>query len=153
MIRKDNLFPYFLIVVAIIVAVMQIIISSQRQLTSLENTLLQLFSLLSGLIGSYFLGKYSSTESAKEIIKPHARSAFRRLMSLYASLSRVAIEISNSKEYQSKEITLERMEVIVIEQLATADDALEDWKDLVPDEIEELSSKLKSLKHMENSSE
>ena len=35
-----------------------------------------------------------------------------------------------------------KIEVIVIEQLATADDALEDWRDIVPEEVDELSRKL-----------
>lgn len=142
--KQTTAFAITLIILAIMVAIIQIFISSQRQLSSLENTLLQIFSLLLSFIGSYLIGKHSATDAAKEIIKPHARSAFRRLMSLYTSLSRVAIEIARSKEHQSKEITLERMEVIVIEQLATADDALEDWRDIIPEETDELIKKIKN---------
>lgn len=134
--------PLLLIVVAFLVAGYSIHISAERTLTSLESTLLQAFSLVSGLIGSFYFGKRSATDAAKEIIKPHARSAFRRLISLYESLSRVAYEIQNSKQNQSTEITIAKMEAIVVEQIATADDALEDWRDLVPEEVEELRSKL-----------
>ena len=58
-----------------------IYISSARSLTSLENTLLQFFALLFGLVGSYFIGKNSAKDAAYEIIKPHAKSVFRRLIS------------------------------------------------------------------------
>ena len=34
--------------------------------------------------------------------------------------------------------SMAKLEAIVIEQLATADDALEDWNDIVPDEVSEL---------------
>ena len=36
-------------------------------------------------------------------------------------------------------MALARLEAIVIEQLATADDALEDWRDIVPEDVEELT--------------
>lgn len=142
MIKQDKLISLLLIIIAFAVAGFSIYIASQRTLTSLESTLLQAFSLSIGLIGSFYFGKYSAIDAAKNIIKPHARSAFRRLISLYESLSRVGIEIQNSKNNQSQSETITKMEAIVIEQLATADDALEDWRDIVPDEVEELRIKL-----------
>lgn len=134
--------PLLLITVAFLVSGISVFIASQRPLTSLENTLLQAFSLAFGIIGSFYFGKQSATDAAKQIIKPHARSAFRRLISLYESLSRVGAEIENSKNSQYEAITIAKLEAIVVEQLATADDALEDWRDIVPEEVEELRSKL-----------
>jgi len=140
--KGEHWLPALLIAVAFIIAAFSIYIATQRTLTSLESTLLQAFSLACGLIGSFYFGKQSAAEAAKEIIKPHARSAFRRLISLYESLSRVGAEIEGSKGNQSESITIAKMEAIVVEQLATADDALEDWRDIVPEEVEELRSKL-----------
>ena len=142
--KNEKWLPIFLVVVAFIIAGYSIFISSQRTLTSLEETLLQAFMLVSGLVGSFYLGKQSAADAAKQIIKPHARSAFRRLISLYESLSRVGVEIGNSKETQSEALTIAKMEAIIVEQLATADDALEDWRDIVPEEVEELRNKLKT---------
>lgn len=140
--KIEQWLPFLLILVAFAIAGFSIFIANQRSLTSLENTLLQAFSLAFGLIGSFYFGKQSTKDAAKEIIKPHARSAFRRLISLYESLSRVGIEIEKSKESQSETITIAKMEAIIVEQLATADDALEDWRDIVPEEVEELRSAL-----------
>lgn len=140
--KQEKWIPLFLICVAFVVAGFSIYIATQRTLTSLENTLLQAFSLIAGLIGSFYFGKQSAVDAARDIIKPHARSAFRRLISLYESLSRVGVEIENSKSNQSELVTIAKLEAIVIEQLATADDALEDWRDIVPDEVEELRKKL-----------
>ena len=133
--------------ITIVFIVLSIYISSQRPLSSLENTLLQFFSLLFGTIASFLVGKQSADKMAREIIKPHARSAFRRLMALYGSLSRAAAEIekSNSPENpQSEAITLAKLEAIVIEQLATADHALEDWRDIIPEEVQQLTERLTS---------
>ncbi len=140
--NNEKWLPLLLIIVAFIVTGFSIYIATQRTLTSLENTLLQAFSLISGLVGSFYFGKQSAADAAKQILKPHARSAFRRLISLFESLSRVAVEIANSKENQSETITIAKMEAIVVEQLATADDALEDWRDIVPEEVDELRRKL-----------
>ena len=66
------------------------------------------------------------------------------MMSLYRSSSRVALEIESSRsrgDNNNGEMALARLEAIVIEQLATADDALEDWSDLVPEEVAELRAK------------
>jgi hypothetical protein len=92
----------FLVMISTIISVASIYISSQRDLTSLENTLFQLIILAIGLLGSYVIGRESTKESAKELIKPHARSAFRRLLSLYSSLSRLAGLIKDSK-HKAKE--------------------------------------------------
>ena len=88
-------------------------------------------------------------EAAKEIIKPHARSAFRRLLSLYQSLSRVATTIESSQNFESpveNQVTLAKLETIVVEQLASADDAIEEWKDIVPEDVEELDRRFSSDK-------
>lgn len=142
--KNEKWLPLLLMIIAFVVAGFSVYIATQRTLTGLENTLLQAFSLVSGLIGSFYFGKQSSIDTAKQIMKPHARSAFRRLISLYESLSRVAFEIESSKLNGDEAITIAKMEAIVIEQLATADDALEDWRDIVPEDVDELRSKLKT---------
>lgn len=112
---------------------------TQRTLTGLESVLLQLFILASGLIGSFIFGKQSAEKAAKEMIKPHARSAFRRLISLYRGLSRIATVIANNSSSDSEtEFTIAKIEEIVISQISTADDALKDWEDVVPEDVKEL---------------
>jgi hypothetical protein len=138
---NDKAIPIIFIFAALCMLGLSIYVASQRDLTSLENTLLQVISLASGVFGSFQFGKQSAREAAKDMIKPHARSAFRRLVSLYESLSRVAYEINNSNQLASPEITIAKLEAIVAEQIATADDALEDWSDIVPEEVAELKER------------
>lgn len=145
----ERWFPALLLVVSFVVSAFTVYIATQRTLTNLEGALLQGFGLVVGLVGSFFFGRQSAKDAAREIIKPHARSAFRRLMSLYESLSRVGVEIENSRGPRggkNGEIVLARLEAIVIEQLATADHALEDWSDIVPEDVAELRTKLETRK-------
>lgn len=141
----ERLVPILLIFIGLSVSGASIYVSSERALTNLENSLLQAFALVFGLVGSFIFGKHSARDAAREIIKPHARSAFRRLISLYESLSRVGAEIEHSKIESNKQadaVVLAKLEAIVVEQLATADDALEDWADIVPEEVSELRNRL-----------
>jgi hypothetical protein len=150
MIKQKQLSSLLLIFVAFVVMGISTYVATQRELSGLENVLLQTFSLIFGLVGSYYFGKQSTNDAAKEIIKPHARSAFRRLLSLYKSLHRVAVEIENSKNSnapQYESVTLAKLEAIIIEQLATADDALEDWRDIVPEEVTELIERLTTSRY------
>ncbi len=141
--------PYFLILISLVIAVSFAYVATTRALTYQESIFLQSFSLLAGLGGSFIFGRQSAREAAREIIKPHARSAFRRLLSLYQSLSRVATTIESSQNFESpveNQVTLAKLETIVVEQLASADDAIEEWKDIVPEDVEELDRRFSSDK-------
>jgi hypothetical protein len=121
-------------------------IAATRDLSSLESVLLQIILLAIGSSISFFAGHRSAREAAEAIIKPHARSAFRRLLSLYRSLSRAANAIESSQSSESDgdyQVVLARLEEIVAYQLMTADDALEDWNDIVPEDVKELEQKLR----------
>ena len=136
----ERIAPLLLIAISVIVAGLFAYVATSRTLTGLESVLLQSFSLLAGLGGSFIFGRHSARAAAREIIKPHARSAFRRLRSLYQSLSRVVTTIESSQSVESPEypVVIAKIEAIVIEQIATADDALEDWRDIVPEDVKEL---------------
>jgi hypothetical protein len=136
-----------LVFVALGISAFVVYITTQRTLSSVEGILWQVFVLTAGLSGSFTFGRQSAEKTAREIIKPHARSAFRRLVSLYESLSRASSEIRSLNDSASPEdyrVTFAKLDAIVIEQLTAADDALEDWRDIVPEDVEELKQKLES---------
>ena len=137
----ERIGPVLLLLFSIGVSVILAYTATTRTLSGLESTLWQIFVFSAGLAGSFIFGRQSAREAAREMIKPHARSAFRRLLSLYHSLSRAATAIEASQRSESHEdaqMALAKLEVIVVEQLAVTDDALEDWRDIVPEDVEEL---------------
>ena len=120
-------------------------VANVRSYTNLESYFLQISVALVGIAASFHSGRLSVREAGREIIRPHARSAFRSLVSLYRSISEVGriIELSrNSESLDSYKVILAELKGIVFWQLVTADDALEDWKDIVPEEVQELDRKL-----------
>src|SRR5579872_2881629 len=95
--KKSPLISVILIAISIATSAFCVFISSGRPLSPLEGTLLQAFSLLAGLAGSYLFGLSSAKAAAKDMITPHARSSFRRVWSLYMSLSRLASAIDQAR--------------------------------------------------------
>ena len=133
--------PIFLVLVSLGIAGFFGYVATTRKLTNLEGFIWQFLSLFIGLIGSFLFGRQSAKEAAREIIRPHARSAFRRLLSLYGGISQVARILDSSEQAESLDdykLLLARLEGNVFWQLATADNALEDWRDIVPEDIDEL---------------
>ena len=136
-----------LIVMAIMIMILFAYISTQRTLTGIEASILQIVALLASLGGSYIFGRSASKESIKEKIGMQARAAFRRLISLYGSISRVAIIIESKEHDDDSKLNIIR--AIVDEQIETVDDALEDWRDLVPESVEEMKEKLRNSRRRE----
>jgi len=123
--------------------------SGSVRLTDLENALFQVISLGIGILGSFLLGGATAKENAMNIVRPHAKSAFRRVLSLYASLFRLRgtmDSIMRDLDGNPEAMTaLERLKDVVTEQIETSAHTLEDWEDLVPEEVAKIKEKLSAL--------
>lgn len=113
-----------------------------RTTTPLENALFQILMLGTGLLGSYHFGKNSARDGASEIVKLHARPAFRRVTALYNSLYRLSSLIEDLKQ-DKPDSRLDLLQALVSEHIATGQDAMEDWRDLVPEEVAKIERRSK----------
>lgn len=106
---------------------------------------LQLLGIAAGLVGTAWGARVSARDSGREYIKAHARPAFRQLVILYQSISEVARIIEsaeNAMDIHEYDIILSELRGIVFGQLNTADSALEQWHDIVPEDVEELYKRI-----------
>ena len=133
----QNWFPFVLLAICILAASTVIGLTVFRDLTTFEIGLFQLLVLVTGLVGSYVFGRNSARAGAAEVIKPHARAAFRRVTALYDSLYRLSYRIEELKE-ENPDSRLDLIQALVHEQIATGQDAMEDWRDIVPEEVEQI---------------
>lgn len=121
-------------------------VSLKRELGPFEIVILQFFVLGLGMYGSFTFGK----QSQHSVSKSHARSAFRRVWALYQSLSQILAEIERDrkKKQNSQELVqaLDKVGSLLSAQLLTADVALEDWRDIVPEEVSEIEENLEENK-------
>ena len=138
-------------IVAILVAacgalvILVVVVSSKRPLTPLESTLLQVVILATGVSATYLFSQRSAKEAAEQIVKPHARSAFRRVQNLYSGLFYLKGVINRHHEIpteRSASQVVDVIEAIVDQQVNTVADAMEDWRDIVPEEVADLKRQL-----------
>ena len=117
-------------------------LATTRTLTSAEAVLLQLLSVVPGILASYVITQWYELSRRPQA----ARSAFRRLKSLYNGLSRIG-HIIESDDSGGK---LARIKEVTYIMLRTADDAIEDWRDLDPESVAELKSEVAAKRSHEH---
>ena len=133
---KDKL-HFLLLGIFLAAAVGFVILNFFRSVSPVENALFQILISATGLLGSYLFGKSSARAGALDVVRPHARAAFRRVTTLYNGLYRLSIRIEELKE-RGPDDRLDLVQALVDEQIATGQDAIEDWRDIVPAEVEEI---------------
>jgi hypothetical protein len=122
-------------------AVVTVIVGVHTPPNPLATALLQAGTLIAGVAAAYIFAKDSVRRAATELVRPHARSAFRRQRGLYQGLGRLIDEIDTQLSSKNDGEGLKIIRAMIIEQLGMSGDALEDWRDLVPDEVEKLELK------------
>ena len=130
-------YHFLLLSVGLIFACIFVVLTLFRNLTTFEVALSQLVVLSTGLLGSYIFGRNAARAGALDVIKPHARAAFRRVTALYKSLYLLSDRIEEMKE-EKYDHRLDLIQALVNEQITTGQDAMEDWRDIVPEEVEEI---------------
>ena len=122
---------------AITLAVVMIVVSAFRPLSTLELVLWQVVSLALGLYGSYRFGQNAARDAARDIIRPHARSAIRRALSWQYSLQRLSRRIQDFQA-DSQDQRLDVIQAIIHEQIPTGSSVIEDWRDIAPGDVDEV---------------
>lgn len=124
-----------LVGVSLVMATVFVFVASNRELSTLELVVFQAMTLFLSLVGSFLGGRQFADASAEQSLRLHAKSAFRRVFHLYRGLGRVAAYVAEREETDAQMI-LRVIEAVVKEQIDTAGDALEDWREIVPQDAE-----------------
>ena len=114
-----------------------IVLSSIRPLHPSVQYVFQAITLVAALLGSYRFGRNTAKEAAYDVIRPHARAALRRILTLRDSLFRLSIRIEDYKIDQY-DVRLDVIQAIIDEQIPTGGSAVEDWRDIVPEDVDEI---------------
>ena len=134
---------------SLVAAIAMVVLTLYKHPTAFEAGLLQIFILLTGLWGSYILGKKSALDAARDLIRPHARSAFRRVLALYASLRRLS-ETIQTMNTNGDDLRLNQLQALVDEQIWTGQDAMEDWRDIIPEDVAEIEGRSSERRNAES---
>lgn len=128
-----------LIAAAFMIAVWVVFVASSRQLTPLESALFQILALAAGISGSFIFGRIAAMKASRDIIRPHARAAFRRVLFLRRSLIRLSVRIETMQD-ERYDHRLDLIHAVVNEQADVSQDALDDWRDVIPHGIADMGN-------------
>ena len=128
------------ILVGLVFAGFMVSIAAQRELKPLEALLFQfiilLVSLGGGLVGSYKFGQNAAAN------RQYARSALRSVMVLFRSLERLHQAIEQLKINDSTGERFGSWQLHVETQMDIAYSVINDWRDLIPEEFEDVGENL-----------
>jgi hypothetical protein len=114
-----------------------------------ENGLYQFIFLAIGVAASFLAGRQSARVSAADVLRPHAKAAVRRLTNLASGIQGFGVGLNTERQYIEQQAAdnggmvplaavtqAHEMLFIQIElQIQTATDAMEDWREFVPEEV------------------
>ena len=148
MLNKVNLiFSIVLLILGFFTAIGFVWIASLRELTDFENILFQAITFFLSIIGALGIGNEASKKNAEVLIKQSARPAFRRSLGLYQGISQIANLIAKYSEPNShdeeKPRVIGNIEVLIEDLIRSAGYSLEDWRDIIPEDVEELEKNLR----------
>ena len=141
---RMNWLILILAVACVAFVILVVVVSSGRPLTSVEAVFIQLVILGTGLSASYLFSQKSAKVTAEQLVKPHARSAFRRVKSLYSGLfyMKRLIDLHRGGNPEVASQVVEVIEAVLDQQVNAVADAMEDWRDLDPEEVERLERQI-----------
>ena len=137
---QDKILAGILIVFTLVMVGVILKTATERELSSQEAIFMQALSFLGALGSSYLFSRQGAEKLAREMFAPHARSAFRRIVALYRGVSHMVQIVDSEDDNRVKDDNsrLLAIRTIALEQIQTANDALEDWREIVPEAVEEL---------------
>lgn len=134
-----------------------IYLTSREDVTNLDNGLLEFIFFFAGVVLSYVFGRQSIAAEAAASVRRDGRKAVRRIVNLARGLQDVATTLSETALHLEGEetadgkivaadvqYTLKMLRSHVDVQLRTVADAIEDWRDIVPEEVEELERRARA---------
>lgn len=148
------------VVGACLVAAVTVWVQTRRPPNTLAAALLQGGTLIFTIYASYVFGKVSARRAADDLNRSRAKSPFRRMQTLYRAMERQRQSIEEVRHhlarlqlgdgnarvlFDSVDFALTHLDRIVVEHIATGEDALSDWRDVAPDEVAEIERRALQL--------
>ena len=146
---------FFIVVLPGLVIYLTWYVADQQKLTALESSLLQVISIMASVASSYYFSK----KAARNMVEERAKLALRRIFTVYTFFPRIIQSIEDQKTFLNTvsesqqgltkshvDQSLDLLKVQSYEQLGAMNDAVDDWKDLVP-KPEEVLNKYQESEH------
>ena len=143
----------------VVLFALTVIVTATEHASELSKGLLQFifFAAAAGL--AIDLGRESLKRGTADVLKPHGRKAVRRIVRLGQGIGSFSTTIATQRNLMRQrgadqngavevfevEGAFEMLEAHVAAQLGIVEDAIEDWRDVVPAEVEAIESQAKKV--------
>ncbi len=117
--------------------------------STLDTLLITIIGIGASVAASIIIGRWSAQKTVYENLRPFLRTAFRSHGELILGLGRVAEEIQDASDKLSDRVPLLATKARVQEQYQRALEGLENWKELLPEGIQELVEKIRQKREEE----
>lgn len=149
-----------LVILGLGLAVGTVLVAIQKHPNTALAAVLQALTIVAGTVGTYVFAQASVQSAAQELISKQARSPFRRVRAIYQELGRLLqiLDDEGSRllmlrkggdpatvDYEYVAMTLQMLRNSITAQVSTVDDAMADWRDLVPDEVAQIEEQSRQL--------
>jgi hypothetical protein len=141
-------------VMLVILLAATIVFTTGDKMTNRERGLLQFIFFAAGAVVAVDVGRQSIKAGARDLLRAHGKKAVRRIVTLAGGLQDLASVIQKERSriddrspgdetVSASEIegTLDTLEMQTRGQLRMVADAIEDWRDVVPEDVEELEKR------------
>jgi hypothetical protein len=128
-----------------------LVFTTGDKMTDREQGLLQFIFFVGGAFLAWDIGRQSIKAGAHDVLVPHGKKAVRRIVTLASGLQGLVAMIQSEREVMRErgdandrvpvyevERTFDILDIQIDGQLRMVSDAVEDWRDVVPDEVESL---------------
>jgi hypothetical protein len=137
------------VIVFVVLYVVMVSETSTATNSARENNLVQFIFLAVGVAASFLFGRQSARAAAADVLRPVAKGAVRRLANLAAGLGSLGGALNVQRTYMNDRaeenagsVSLaevaqaqDMLEIQIKAQINTVVDAIEDWREFVPDEV------------------
>jgi hypothetical protein len=128
---------------------LMLVLTSPKHNTSRENGLYQFIFFAAGVGFSFVIGRASARAGAADVLRPYAKGAIRRLTNLAKGLQALGSTVIAESDYirglaqgdggkvaiVHVEHSYQQLLSEIEHQILTTADAMEDWREFVPDVV------------------
>lgn len=138
---------------AIVVGYFQVNVATDTPPNRLAAALLGAIALFLGIFASFVFTQAASRDAERKKVQVPARASFRRIIAVYGALRAIAERLAERSGALAAQVdadgkvpmvevraAMEVIEAHITGQLSTAGVAIEDWRDLIPEDVAEIEN-------------
>jgi hypothetical protein len=151
--------PIAAVVGLLILFALTVAVTANEHASELSKGLLQFIFFVAAAGLAVDLGRQSLKRGTTDVLKPHGRKAVRRIVRLGQGIGSFSTTIATQRDLMRQrgaeqggavevfevEGAFEMLEAHVAAQLGIVEDAIEDWRDVVPAEVEAIESRAREV--------